>query len=270
VVAQHGARFPPSAAQLAELPGIGRSTAAAVAAFCFGERVAILDGNVKRVLTRVLGIDYDLAVARNERALWDVAQSLLPVGVTAREPGAADTTANDIQAYTQGLMDLGATLCTPRKPACDACPWSGVCAARAQGQPEAYPVKTRKLKRGTRSHALLWLVQADRVWLVQRPAQGVWAGLWTMPELDDEAALDALTAAWPGEGRWMPPFKHVLTHLDWTLQPCVWQLPDGLGARVLADVEAQLPAGRWWTVDQALGAGLPAPIRKLLDAGPPR
>ncbi|MDT7837295.1 A/G-specific adenine glycosylase [Aquabacterium sp. OR-4] len=275
VVARHGGQFPRSAPSLAELPGIGRSTAAAIAAFCFGERVAILDGNVKRVLTRVLGIADDLAQARHERALWAVAQSLLPHGVEAGDSGAG-AAPGAIQAYTQGLMDLGATLCTPRKPACDACPWAGPCVARAEGRPEAYPVKTRKLKRGTRSHALLWLLRGDaaarQVWLVQKPAQGVWAGLWTLPEYEDEAALDAATADWPGEGRWLPPFKHVLTHLDWTLQPCVWQLPvswPDSPADSLPSVEAMLPAGRWWAVDDALAAGLPAPIRKLLQAGPP-
>jgi A/G-specific adenine glycosylase len=238
--------------------------------------VAILDGNVKRVLTRVLGIADDLAEGRHERALWDVAQSLLPPATEAREAGAGEAQgpAGAIQAYTQGLMDLGATLCTPRRPACDACPWRTPCVARAEGRPEAYPVKTRKLKRGARSHALLWLMRgtgdAHQVWLVQRPAQGVWAGLWTLPEYEDEAALDAATATWPGEGRWLPPFKHVLTHLDWMLQPCAWQLPDTPAPAALAAVEAALPAGRWWTVTDALAAGLPAPIRKLLAAGPPR
>src|SRR5436190_18768646 len=102
VVAEHGGRFPPTSAALAELPGIGRSTAAAIAAFCFGERVAILDGNVKRVLTRVLAFDGDLAEARAERELWTEATALLPL--------------HDIAAYTQGLMDLGATVCAARAP----------------------------------------------------------------------------------------------------------------------------------------------------------
>ena len=135
-----------SAAALMELPGIGRSTAAAIAAFCFGERVAILDGNVKRVLTRALGFDADLAVAANERALWQQAQSLLP------EHG--------IERYTQGLMDLGATLCTTRAPRCDECPLATTCVAKAQGRPDRYPVKTRQLKRGARHNAMLWLVDS--------------------------------------------------------------------------------------------------------------
>jgi A/G-specific adenine glycosylase len=120
VVASHGGRFPATAAELATLPGIGRSTAAAIASFCFGERVAILDGNVKRVLTRVLGFEHDLAVAANERDLWARAQDLLP----------AVGCAEDMPRYTQGVMDLGATLCLPRNPQCLLCPVSG-CAPRA-------------------------------------------------------------------------------------------------------------------------------------------
>lgn len=259
VVAEHGGRFPASSDLLATLPGIGRSTAAAIAAFCFGERCAILDGNVKRVLTRALGFADDLAVARHERSLWALAQAQLP------EEGVA----GGIEAYTQGLMDLGASLCSLRRPACDACPLSTLCVAHAQGRPEAFPVKTRKLKRGQRTQVLLWLTQGDRVWLVQRPQTGVWAGLWTLPEVDSEGALWALTQDWPGEGRGLPAFKHVLTHLDLHLQPCHWSLPDEVVGAGLQRLEACLPAGRWVPLEAALALGLPAPIRRLLEAGPP-
>jgi A/G-specific adenine glycosylase len=255
VLAGHGGRFPSSSATLATLPGIGRSTAAAIAAFCFGERCAILDGNVKRVLTRALGFGNDLAEARHERALWALAEAQLP--------------ARDIEAYTQGLMDLGASLCSTRRPACDTWPLGGHCAARAEGRPEAYPVKTRKLKRGARAHALLWLEQAGRVWLVQRPQAGVWAGLWSLPEFDTDEALWALSADWPGQARAMPSFKHVLTHFDWRLQPIHWALPAHLPAAVRKRIEAALPAGRWVPPDEALAMGLPAPIRRLLEEGPP-
>ena len=117
VVAEHGGAFPRHAVQLAALPGIGRSTAAAIAAFCFGERAAILDGNVKRVLARAFGIGDDLGTAAGQRALWARAEALLP--------------ARGIGAYTQGLMDLGATVCLARRPRCDACPLAATCAAAA-------------------------------------------------------------------------------------------------------------------------------------------
>ena len=255
VVAVHGGAFPPHSAVLASLPGIGRSTAAAIAAFCFGERVAILDGNVKRVLSRALGFDGDLAQSRQEKALWALAEAELP--------------ATGIEAYTQGLMDLGATVCSQRKPACDACPLAARCVARAQDRADAYPVKTRKLKRGQRANTLLWLQQAGRVWLVQRPDNGVWAGLWTLPELVDDEAAWSLAADWPGEAWPLPAFKHVLTHLDWWLKPLLWRLPELLAADQQARVEAALPAGRWVRRDDALAMGLPAPIRKLLDGPTP-
>jgi A/G-specific adenine glycosylase len=211
VVQQHGGRFPRSSAALAALPGIGRSTAAAIAAFCFGERAAILDGNVKRVLTRALGFAGDLSQAAQERALWAQAQALLP--------------AQAVDAYTQGLMDLGATVCLARQPLCPRCPLQPRCVAAREGRPQHYPVKTRRLRRGRRAHALLWLTHGDEVLLQQRPAQGVWAGLWSLPAFDDADALQALVNTWPGQGEWLAPVEHALTHFDWTLTPLRWTLP---------------------------------------------
>jgi A/G-specific adenine glycosylase len=248
VIGQYGGNFPADSATLVTLPGIGRSTAAAISAFAFGERAAILDGNVKRVLTRALGFEGDLAQAAQERALWIEATNLLP--------------AVGIETYTQGLMDLGATLCVTRQPRCDRCPLAGRCVALAQGRQQAYPVKTRKLKRSRRSHALLWLEQSDRVWLVQRPATGVWAGLWSFAEFDSVATLDTLSGSWPGQGEWLPAFEHTLTHFDWTLQPLRWRWP---ARRVLA-VSEGFPAGRWFERPAALSMGLPAPVRRLLEA----
>ncbi len=250
VVSEHGGRFPRSAAALVELPGIGRSTAAAIAVFAAGERAAILDGNVKRVLTRALGFGDDLALAVHERALWLQAEALLPQ--------------QGIEAYTQGLMDLGATLCSARRPACAACPLQAVCIAHRNGDPERYPLKTRKLKRTQRSNALLWLGDADRVWLVQRPATGVWAGLWTLPLYDTIDELQVQAARWPGRGEALAEIRHALTHFDWQLQPWRQRLPARLSAARLAALEATLPEGRWFSLAQALAAGLPAPVRKLL------
>jgi A/G-specific adenine glycosylase len=252
VVAQHGGEFPRDSKTLATLPGIGRSTAAAIAAFCFGERAAILDGNVKRVLARLLGFDADLAVAANERALWARAEALLP--------------ARAIEAYTQGLMDLGAEVCLQRRPRCDACPLRDPCIARARGWPQDFPVKTRRLKRGRRHDALLWLEHRGRVWLVKRPSHGVWAGLWSLPALADLAAARALAAGWPGHGEALAPIDHALTHFDWRLDPLRWHLPARTAAAALAAVEATLPPGRWFGVDEALALGLPAPVRRLLES----
>jgi A/G-specific adenine glycosylase len=254
VVARHGGRFPRDSAALAALPGVGRSTAAAIAAFCHGERVAILDGNVKRVLTRVLGFDRDLAVAANERALWAVAQALVP--------------ARGVEAYTQGLMDLGAEVCLRRHPRCVACPLRTACAAHAGGREHDLPVRTRRAARGKRGHALLWLEHRGRVWLVRRPAKGVWAGLWSLPEFPDMRSLRAAVAHWPGRGESLPPIDHALTHFDWRLEPLRWRLPARTGVRALDAVEAALPAGRWFGHGEALALGLPAPVRRLIGAAP--
>ncbi len=256
VAAEHGGRFPADSAALATLPGIGRSTAAAIAAFCFGERAAILDGNVKRVLTRVLGFDGDLAEAQQERALWAHATALLP--------------AEGIEAYTQGLMDLGATLCLVRAPQCLICPVRADCRAARQGRPQDYPVKTRKLKRGRREHVWLQLRWRGEVWLVQRPPTGVWAGLWSLPEFDSPAAFEHASRAWPGRVHTLPSFTHVLTHLDWTLHPVRWALPARSAAARVDAITSAWPGGRWFGLDEALALGLPAPLRKLLRADPPR
>ena len=246
VVTEHGGEFPRTSQELALLPGIGRSTAAAIAAFCFGERVAILDGNVRRVLGRTIGFEDDLATARAVAKLWTAADALLPQ--------------RDVDVYTQGLMDLGATLCTARRPACERCPLVAACVAQASGAPERYPVKSRRLKRTQRENALLWLQQGDRVFLVKRAATGVWAGLWSLPEYTSTLALDGATADWAGHGAWMPDVRHALTHFDWLLHPLQWRLP------LRARPAASLPAGRWFCVEEALALGLPAPVRRLLQS----
>ena len=162
VMQQHGGCFPDHLAALEKLPGIGRSTAAAIAVFCFGRREAILDGNVKRVLTRALGFDGDMASATQVQRLWGLAYEMLPP--------------DGLPSYTQGLMDLGSSVCSLRRPTCSACPLQTLCVARARGQPTAYPVKSRRSKRGRRSHALLLLHWRGRILLVQRPQIVGWAG----------------------------------------------------------------------------------------------
>jgi len=251
VVADHGGRFPERSEALMSLPGIGRSTAAAIAAFCFGERVAILDGNVKRVLTRVLAFEGDLAEAKHERALWLEATRLLP------EHG--------IEPYTQGLMDLGATLCAQRAPMCLLCPVHVQCRAAKAGTQERFPVKTRKLKRGAREHVWLWLQWRDQLWLTRRPDTGVWAGLLSLPEFDSMPAFEAASAGWPGAAESLPSFTHVLTHLDWRLHPMRWTLPARTPASQRQAIVSAWPDGRWFDLDEALAAGLPAPLRKLLS-----
>ena len=246
IVALHGGEFPRSAQVLQTLPGIGRSTAAAIASFCFGERTAILDGNVKRVLARVLAFDADLASAPNEKLLWSHAQALVP----ARR--------HDMPSYTQGLMDIGATVCLARNPSCLVCPLQAACAAARQGQPERYPVKTRKLKRSAQS---LWLLQAKsragQVWLEKRPASGIWAGLYCLPVFDSRDALRAAVSS-PQRARLEDsgPFVHVLTHKDLHLHPV-----EG----IFAKEPLHGSPGAWFAQDEWPALGLPAPIRRMLE-----
>lgn len=250
VVSEHGGIFPRSAQVLVTLPGIGRSTAGAIAAFCFAERTPILDANVRRVLTRVLGFDADLAVASNERTLWTHAQALLP-------SADIDTA---MPRYTQGLMDLGASLCIPRNPACPQCPLQTLCVAHREGEPERYPVRTRKLKRRSESWWLLVLHDpVGRVWLSRRPATGIWAGLYCVPVFPKRSDLSAfLDDAGPASAQTMEegtPFLHVLTHRDLHLHPVM--------VRQLGDSTPD-DGGGWFTAKQIAELGLPAPVRKLL------
>jgi A/G-specific adenine glycosylase len=241
---EHGGQFPRSAAALQQLPGIGPSTAAAIASFCWEERVAILDGNVKRVLARVLAFGGDLAQPAQERALWTHAQALLP------------DDRQDMPRYTQGMMDLGATVCLARSPNCLLCPVQDFCEGRRTQKPEIFPVRTRKLRRTAES---LWLLRArsddGAVWLQRRPAPGVWAGLYCLPVF---ASRDALTQAVPRQAqlRDQPGFLHVLTHKDLHLHPVEVTLRrDDLGAE-----------GAWFGAAEWPALGLPAPVRKLLAA----
>jgi A/G-specific adenine glycosylase len=249
VVLQYDGEFPASAQALQELPGIGRSTAAAIAAFCYGERVAILDGNVKRVLTRVLGFSADLSVAANERALWEQAQQLLPRNALAQ----------NMPRYTQGLMDLGANLCSRSRPDCTPCPVRGQCVAHLAGEAQNYPVKSRKLKRSTESLWLLWAHDNEgAAWLLRRPDSGVWASLFCLPVFASAAHLQAvLPASHRGNAQDLPVVRHVLTHKDLFLHPVRIALP-----RRAVPTEH----GAWFHAGQWPGLGLPAPIRTLLGA----
>lgn len=275
VVEQHGGQFPRSSAALAQLPGIGRSTAAAIAAFCFDERAAILDANVKRVLTRVLAFGQDLASSANEKALWQLAEQLLP-----ESPASAPSNHHsDMPAYTQGLMDLGASICLPRQPQCLLCPLLTMCRAAKAGQAEHYPVKTRKLKRRSESWWLLLMRNsANAVWLERRPSQasgrGIWAGLHSPPIYTSE---DALLQALAEQGLAHAPRQHlaaqlhVLTHRDLHLHPVIVEIAqEGLTvaepAPDLTPASATAAEGQWWSAHAWGSLGLPAPVRLLLQA----
>jgi A/G-specific adenine glycosylase len=215
--------FPETSDKIEELPGIGRSTAAAIAVFAFGERAAILDGNVKRVLSRAFGIE-------DEKRLWPLAERLLPK--------------RDIEAYTQALMDLGATVCT-RIPDCAACPVKTGCVARKTDRVAELPAprhrKTLPLKRTT------WFVylHGGKVLLERRPSSGIWGGLWCFPE----------HALMKGRVRSrLEPIDHGFTHFKLRIQPLLYV------------VRAPQTAARLWLdVSEAPQAAVPAPVKKLLQ-----
>jgi A/G-specific adenine glycosylase len=247
VVGTHGGQFPRSAGELAQLPGVGRSTAAAIAAFCFDERAAILDGNVKRVLARHFGIDGDPGKAAVERRLWALAADLLPV-----RPA-------DMPDYTQAVMDLGATLCTRAAPRCDDCPLRASCVARREARVAHLPTARARRAPTQRSAHWLILVRDDAVLLEARPPAGVWGGLLAPPAFDSRRALAQALLALGIETRpraW-PQRRHAFTHFTLTFTPHVVAAPTG--ALVAAE-----PGRLWLPLSTLHSAALPTPVRALL------
>lgn len=248
VVSQHGGEFPATVEALVELPGIGRSTAGAIVSIAFQKRAAILDGNVKRVLARyhaVEGWPGQLDVARQ---LWEIAENYTP-----------KTRANH---YTQAMMDMGATLCTRSKPKCDACPLSGGCIAYAQGNPQDYPGKKPKKTLPEKSVQLLMLRNpAGDLLLQQRPAQGIWGGLWSFPELAIDADAQEYVEDHYGKvielEEWNS-YRHTFSHYHLDITPVLVQLaksPNAIGES----------ANHWYNPHQPDALGLAAPVKKLLE-----
>ena len=242
IVAVNGGKFPESIAQLRALPGIGRSTAAAIAVFACGSRAAILDGNVKRVLCRHFGVKGFPGLAAVDRELWLLAERLLPQG--------------DIEAYTQGLMDLGATVCTRSRPRCGNCPLAESCLAKGEGRQGELPMARPRERLPERRATFVLISDGQRLLLERRPPTGLWGGLLVPPEGEAAAVLARLGLV--GK-RLQPlaPVRHAFTHFRLTLDPifCRVQPASGIGE----------PGLTWVPLDDAATAGVPAPIRKLIE-----
>jgi A/G-specific adenine glycosylase len=248
VCREHGGEFPRSVALLAALPGIGRSTAGAIAAIACGQHAAILDGNVKRVLARFHAVPGHPGEAATLNTLWAYAEAHTPARRTAD--------------YTQAMMDLGATLCTRSKPACAICPLHDDCAARIEGAPTAYPGRKPKKVMPVKAVQMLLLEQGDEILLEKRPPTGVWAGLWTFPQIDSGAdalahCQDQLQLKVELVERWQP-WRHTFSHYHLDIEP--------LRLRIAGAAARLLEPGRqlWYNRRKPAAIGLAAPVTQLL------
>ena len=250
LVAAHAAQLPEDPEALERLPGIGRSTAAAIVALALDRRATILDGNVRRVLARYFGIEGAPGSAAVQSTLWQHAQACTPE--------------HEVAIYTQAIMDFGATLCTRRQPLCMHCPLRGQCVAFRSGRVEALPTPRRRPERPTRRIVMLLAVREDGgVLLRRRPARGVWAQLWTPPEFTDiEHARAFCTPASCASLQMLPLVRHAFTHFDLEITPlrATWTEAD-VGEPA---VEGQAGFSLWYDVRQPARVGIPAPIATLL------
>jgi A/G-specific adenine glycosylase len=248
VVSQHAGSFPRDPAVIASLPGIGRSTANSIATFCFDARAPILDGNVKRVLSRAFGVEGYPGSGRVEKRLWALAGELMP--------------ARDGAIYNQAQMDLGALVCTRAKPRCDACPLDELCVARATNRCDELPTPKPARSIPRRQATLLVLLDGTRVLLETRPPSGIWGGLLSLPELP--AGADAqdwaarrfgctVSAVSPA-----PTLVHAFSHFRLHIAPLLLSISPGHAAME--------PGRQWLDLAATADAALPAPIRTILAA----
>jgi A/G-specific adenine glycosylase len=237
--------FPGTAEEIEKLPGVGRSTAAAIAAFAFGERAAILDGNVKRVLARYFGIEGWPGEKPVESMLWARANTVLPkVG---------------IETYTQSLMDLGATVCTRNLPRCEACPVRRECKARKSSRTAEIPAP--RPRKALPQKAVTWLILVDRgeILLEKRPAPGIWGGLWSFPEAPAKDLAGYCRRALGceiGSKKALETLEHGFTHFRLRIRPLLCE--------VTRKPNLETPGRLWTDLADAAQAAVPTPVRKLL------
>lgn len=249
IVEQHDAELPLDVEALVALPGIGRSTACAILSITHGQALAILDGNVKRVLARFYAVEGWPGKPDVERRLWQLAEALVP------EARCAD--------YTQAMMDLGATLCTRSRPQCQICPIASDCQALQQGEPTTFPHKKPTRVLPQKQCFLLMLCWDNQVWLEPRAATGLWGGLYGFPEMASEQALAMYTQ---GLGyslealERLPPFRHTFSHFHLDLQPCLLTLTHPPATAV------QEGGGQWFVLEKWPEVGLAAPTKRLFSA----
>jgi A/G-specific adenine glycosylase len=245
---EHGGEFPANSEALVALPGIGRSTAGAILALAFGVRAPILDGNVKRVLARheaVAGWPGTAAVAN---ALWRIAEDHTP--------------ARRVADYTQAMMDLGATVCTRRRPACADCPVAEDCAARETGTTGDYPGRRPGRDKPRRETTMVLAVRGGALYMERRPPAGIWGGLWSLPEVAGDAVGEWCRRVLDDDGApresWYP-LRHSFSHFDLDIHPVVVRV--AAASRRVADGDDVT----WYELDHAPPGGIAAPVRTLID-----
>jgi A/G-specific adenine glycosylase len=245
--------FPDTPETLLMLPGIGRSTAAAILSIAFQQRAAILDGNVKRVLARFQGITQAINEKNIENNLWNLAEKYTPPQRTAD--------------YTQAMMDLGATLCVRRKPNCPQCPLAKHCIAHQQNLTDSIPQKKSTRKIPTRSAVFLIFQHQDRVLLHKRPASGIWGGLWSFPQINGEVTETYIHAYCRKHFPFMienykalTPFKHTFSHYHLDISPILIKVKRL--SRKVADMEDTPQI--WYNSNETSTIGLPKPIQMIM------
>jgi A/G-specific adenine glycosylase len=247
MMTEHDGRFPSGFEAIQALPGIGRSTAAAISAFAFGEQRAILDGNVKRVFCRLFGVDGWPGEKAVEARLWKLAEMLLPK--------------EDIQSYTQGIMDLGATLCRRSRPDCGDCPFADDCVANREGRQGELPAARPRKDLPERETVMLVLRHAGEILLQKRPSSGIWGGLWSLPECtpDEDVVLAARRLGYEAELLApLPRLDHTFSHFRLAIHP------RALAVRHRPDASRE-PGLIWLTPEGAGQAALPAPVRRIVE-----
>lgn len=253
IMQRHDGKFPQQFEDILALPGIGRSTAAAISALAFHERCAILDGNVKRVLARYHAIEGYTGEKKIEAQLWQQAEALLPKG--------------DVAVYTQGLMDLGAMICTRSKPQCSLCPLQTDCAAYQNERVAQLPTPRPRKVLPERHSTFLLLLNGSDILLEKRPGNGIWGGLWCPPHVDPKllkTVEDADAYCFKHFGTEtihtiaLSTFTHTFTHFKLHITPLLLQV-------INKSKQIQEPGSVWLNVDDALQAAIPKPVRKLLQ-----
>jgi A/G-specific adenine glycosylase len=249
VMADHGGQMPADFDALLALPGIGRSTAAAIAVFAYGARKPILDGNVKRLFARRFAIPGYPGDAKVMAALWDETERQLPV--------------RDVESYTQGLMDLGATVCSRNNPRCDVCPVADGCRALETKSIKQFPAPRPRKVLPQRHTQMLVLLHARHVMLEKRASTGIWGGLWSLPEATAGTDLKALCAerygATVATHETMAVLTHGFTHFKLDIAP------QRLSVSRVAP-RAAAPGVSWLPLEDALSAAIPAPVKRILMA----